>query len=58
MVKSVEVFDVFKGKNVPPGKKSISLTINLQSEEKTLDGEIIDEIITKIKKTINWEERK
>ncbi len=58
LVKSVEVFDVFKGKNVPPGKKSISLTINLQSEEKTLDGEIIDEIITKIKKTINWEERK
>ena len=58
LVKSVEVFDVFKGKNVPPGKKSISLRINLQSEQKTLDGETIDKIITKIKKTINWEERK
>jgi phenylalanyl-tRNA synthetase beta chain len=58
LVKSVEVFDVYKGKNVPSGKKSISLRINLQSEEKTLDGEIIDKIIIKIKKTINWEERK
>lgn len=58
LVKSVEVFDIFKGKNVPSGKKSISLRIDLQSEEKTLDGETIDKIIIKIKKTINWEERK
>lgn len=58
LVKSVEVFDIFKGKNVPSGKKSISLRIDLQSEEKTLDRETIDKIIIKIKKTINWEERK
>jgi len=58
LVKSVEVFDVFKGKNVPSGKKSISLRVNLQSKERTLDGQTIDRIINKIKETINWEERK
>jgi len=58
LVKSAEVFDVYKGKNVPSGKKSISLRIDLQSEERTLDGQTIDKIIIKIKETINWEERK
>jgi phenylalanyl-tRNA synthetase beta chain len=58
LIKSVEVFDIYKGKGVPEGKKSISLHLSLQSKEKTLDPETIDKIIIKIKETINWEERK
>lgn len=58
LVKLVEVFDVYMGKGVPSGKKSISLHLDLQSKEKTLDSEIIDKLIIKIKEIINWEERK
>lgn len=58
LIKSVEVFDVYKGKGVPEGKKSISMHLSLQSQDKTLDPETIDKIIIKIKETINWEERK
>lgn len=58
LINSVEVFDIYKGKGVPEGKKSVSMHITLQSQTRTLDPETIDKVITKIKETINWEERK
>lgn len=62
LLKSVEVFDVYKGKGIAPDKKSISFHLTYQSDEKTLDSKTIDSqielLITKLKETINWEERK
>ncbi|GEP61468.1 phenylalanine--tRNA ligase subunit beta [Reyranella soli] len=41
LVTAARVFDVYTGKGVPPGKKSIALTVTLQPVERTLtDAEI------------------
>ncbi|MFA5086647.1 MAG: phenylalanine--tRNA ligase subunit beta [Candidatus Paceibacterota bacterium] len=62
LLKSVEVFDVYKGKGIPSDKKSISFHLTYQSDEKTLDAKTIDgmvsDLLNKLKQTINWEERK
>jgi phenylalanyl-tRNA synthetase beta chain len=40
-VTGVRVFDVYAGKGVPAGKKSVALTVTLQPVERTLtDAEI------------------
>jgi phenylalanyl-tRNA synthetase beta chain len=36
LIKSVKVFDVYEGANIPDGKKSIALNVTIQSSEKTL----------------------
>jgi len=62
LLKSVEVFDVYKGKGIASDKKSVSFHLIYQSEEKTLDSKTIDsmvnDLLNKLKQTINWEERK
>ncbi|MFZ3054405.1 MAG: phenylalanine--tRNA ligase subunit beta [Minisyncoccales bacterium] len=62
LLKSVEVFDVYKGKGIASEKKSVSFHLIYQSEEKTLDSKTIDSMVSgllnKLKQTINWEERK
>jgi len=62
LLKSVEVFDVYKGKGIASDKKSISFHLIYQSDEKTLDSKTIDsmvnDLLNKLKQTINWEERK
>jgi len=62
LLKSVEVFDVYKGKGIALDKKSVSFHLIYQSEEKTLDSKTIDsmvnDLLNKLKQTINWEERK
>ena len=41
LVTGVRVFDVYAGKGVPEGKKSVALTVTLQPVERTLtDAEI------------------
>ena len=41
LIERVEVFDVYAGKGIDPGKKSIAITVILQPREKTLtDAEI------------------
>ena len=37
LIKSVKVFDVYEGKNIPDDKKSIALNVTIQSSEKTLN---------------------
>ena len=44
LIKSVKVFDVYEGQNIPEGKKSIALNITIQSEEKTLNEEDLNNI--------------
>ncbi len=62
LLKSVEVFDIYKGKGIPEDKKSVSFHLIYQSEEKTLDPKTIDSLhdglINKLKEAVNWEERK
>ena len=62
LLKSVEVFDVYKGKGIPSDRKSVSFHLAYQSDTKTLDSKTLDslisELINKLTQTINWEERK
>ena len=44
LIKTVKVFDVYQGENIPEGKKSIALNITVQSLEKTLNDEDLNRI--------------
>ena len=46
--KSVVLFDVYEGKNLPEGKKSYAVNFILQDEEKTLNDKQIDAIMKKL----------
>ena len=44
LIKTVKVFDVYQGENIPKGKKSIALSVTIQSLEKTLNDKDLDRI--------------
>ena len=48
LLKSVELFDVYEGKNLPAGKKSYAVNFMLQDETKTLNDKQIDAIMQKL----------
>jgi len=48
LLKQVELFDVYEGKNLPAGKKSYAVNFILQDEQKTLNDKQIDAIMQKI----------
>ena len=48
LLKKVELFDVYEGKNLPEGKKSYAVNFILQDEEKTLNDKQIDAIMNKL----------
>ena len=60
-LKSVELFDVYEGKNLPEGKKSYAVNFILQDEQKTLTDKqieaIMNKLIANIKKELNAELR-
>lgn len=49
LLKKVELFDVYEGKNLAPGKKSYAVSFFLQDETKTLNDKQIDAIMHKIR---------
>ena len=48
LLKAVELFDVYEGKNLPEGKKSYAVNFILQDEQKTLNDKQIDSIMKKL----------
>ena len=52
LIQSIDIFDIYTGKGIADGKKSIALSVTIQSNDKTLKDEEIndlsDKIITKI----------
>lgn len=48
LLKRVELFDVYEGKNLPAGKKSYAVNFILQDEQKTLNDKQIDAIMQKM----------
>ncbi|MDB9831846.1 phenylalanine--tRNA ligase subunit beta [Candidatus Pelagibacter sp.] len=44
LIKSVKVFDVYEGTNIPENKKSIALNVTIQSLDKTLNEEDLNKI--------------
>ncbi len=48
LLKDVNLFDVYQGKNLPKGKKSYAVSFILQDENKTLTDKQIDKIMNKL----------
>jgi phenylalanyl-tRNA synthetase beta chain len=48
LLKSVELFDVYEGKNLPAGKKSYAVNFILQDSDKTLTDKAIEAIMNKL----------
>jgi len=48
LLKNVNLFDVYEGKNLPEGKKSYAVSFILQDEHKTLTDKQIDKIMSKL----------
>ncbi len=52
LLKRVELFDVYEGKNLPAGKKSYAVSFFLEDETKTLNDKQIDAIMKKIQNNL------
>ncbi|MCD4746388.1 MAG: phenylalanine--tRNA ligase subunit beta [Bacteroidales bacterium] len=50
LLKKVNLFDVYEGKNIEAGKKSYAVSFILQDKEKTLTDKVIDKIMNKMMK--------
>jgi phenylalanyl-tRNA synthetase beta chain len=48
LLKSVTLFDVYQGKNLPAGKKSYAVNFQLEDEERTLTDKQIDAMMQKL----------
>jgi phenylalanyl-tRNA synthetase beta chain len=48
LIANVTVFDVYEGKGIEPGKKSVAIAVTLQPREKTMTDEEIDAVAAKI----------
>jgi phenylalanyl-tRNA synthetase beta chain len=48
LLKSVDLFDVYVGENLPAGKKSYALSFVLQDKDKTLTDSQIDKVMSKL----------
>ncbi|WP_040280924.1 phenylalanine--tRNA ligase subunit beta [Psychroserpens damuponensis] len=48
LLKDVDLFDVYQGKNLPKGKKSYAVSFMIQDENKTLTDKQIDKIMNKL----------
>ena len=48
LIASVNVFDVYEGKGIDPGKKSLAIAVTIQPREKTMTDAEIDALGAKI----------
>jgi phenylalanyl-tRNA synthetase beta chain len=48
LIADITVFDVYEGKGIEPGKKSIAIAVTLQPKEKTMTDEELEAISAKI----------
>jgi len=48
LIERIEIFDVYEGKGVPDGKKSLAISVRLQPKDKTLTDAEIEDIARKI----------
>ena len=53
LITDVTVFDVYEGKGIDEGKKSIAIAVTIQPREKTLTDEEIEAVATKIVAEVN-----
>ena len=44
LIRSIKIFDIYEGENIPQDKKSIALNVTIQSSEKTLEESDLEKI--------------
>ncbi|QEE50364.1 phenylalanine--tRNA ligase subunit beta [Flavobacterium alkalisoli] len=52
LLKDINLFDVYEGKNLPEGKKSYAVSFTIQDSTKTLKDDQIDKLMTKIRQNL------
>lgn len=52
LLKEINLFDVYEGKNLPEGKKSYALSFTLQDENDTLQDARVDKVMDKVLKAL------
>lgn len=52
-LKGINLFDVYEGKGIPAGKKSLTFSLNWQTADRTLTDKEIDRIVEKIVKFLS-----
>ncbi|MBK9193112.1 MAG: hypothetical protein IPM77_17330 [Crocinitomicaceae bacterium] len=55
LLRDVNLFDVYEGKNLPAGKKSYAVSFTFQDDEKTLQDSQIDQLMDSIRKKLESE---
>jgi phenylalanyl-tRNA synthetase beta chain len=55
LLKSVNLFDVYEGKNLPEGKKSYALSFVLRDDQATLNDKQIESIMSKLQQNFEKE---
>jgi phenylalanyl-tRNA synthetase beta chain len=55
LLKDINLFDVYQGKNLPEGKKSYAVSFTIQDSSKTLTDEQIDKVMSKLQKNLATE---
>ena len=53
LIQTVSTFDVFEGENIPKDKKSVTINVTLQSFDKTLSENDLDDISKRIIDTVS-----
>jgi phenylalanyl-tRNA synthetase beta chain len=52
LISNIKVFDVYQGENIPENQKSIAISVTIQSTEKTLNDNDLENINNLIIKTV------
>ena len=52
LISNIKIFDVYKGENIPENQKSIAISLTIQSSEKTLNENDLENINNLIIKTV------
>ena len=52
LISNIKVFDVYEGENIPENKKSIAISVTIQSFEKTLNDSDLEKINKLIIETV------
>ena len=55
LLKSINLFDVYEGKNLPSGKKSYAVSFTLLDEDKTLTDKQIDKVMKTLQQAFETE---
>ena len=52
LLKEVELFDIYRGANIPEGKKSVAFSLTLRADDRSLTAEEADADVKAILETL------